>query len=334
MTEKKRYSLNEVKEIVKTEADKVIKENELKVDFMLFTKEEYFASDLYTELANKYSEEYARNLFNDGGHCYDKTIVVFINRNTGCDYYNDTNISLALWKSFHEIRHIMQKDIQYCNSIFEYILVVVGNNIRKRDLKFYKKYYHDFFHEVDANVYGLNKTMDVLEKYPDIKSNSEKLLMKYKKIWDMIYQTYDYNIIFNKFYELVANNILEYDFLFDNTSNPKKFHNPNNIYDKFKEDELESAYKVLTSDAYLNNLDYDSLTSDKVEIMIDAIEKTSEDWINKDELLKQFLADYDDTKGPQYYFDFFTEKKIAIDKRFELLEEVLKVLKEKKKFKK
>lgn len=328
MNEKKRYSLNEVKEIIKNETDKVIKEEELEVNCMIFTEDEYFASDFYKELCNKYSKKVADDLVNAGARYIGKNdIVVFIKQSNEAKMdYTGKDITLLLWKSFHEIKHIMQKDYKYNDNIIDFMLCVFCDTLNRYARDFYYEKYDDFFTEVDANVYGLNKTVEVLEKYPDIKNDSNELLMHTKELWDTIYQVHDYNVVFSKFFDIVkGSNKLRYSFLLNNEA--KKFHSPAIICDKFEEQNApESAYKILASDVYLKNLDYSALTGEEVKIMIDAVDKMSEDWIKKNEYLEHFLANYDTDKY-QYYLDFLANKHEDIDKRLELLEEVFNKLK-------
>lgn len=330
MNEEKRYSLSEVKEIIKKESAELISKEDLDVNFMVFTEDEYLASDYYQELVKKYSKKEADDFVNTGACIVGKSdVIVFIKQSNKVEFdYSGKDITLLLWKFFHEIRHVMQKDYKYNNDIIEYMLCVFCDVLNNYARNFYYEKYDDLFIEVDANVYGLNKTIEVLEKYPNIKNDSNKLLMKTKKLWDIIYQTYDYNVVFNEFFDVVRkDNRLGYSFLLSNDDEVKKFHKSTIICDKFKEkNKPESAYKILASDVYLKNLDYSSLTSEEVKIMLDAVERIIEDWINKNEYLKQVLANKD-ANIYQCYLEFLINRHKNIDKRLEFLDETFNKLK-------
>ena len=108
----------------------------------------------------------------------------------------------SLFTIFHELGHLMQEinkdsypdEIQ---ELFEWERYIINN-----DNGFYKRYHDSFYLEKDADMFALNKMLDLLKnEKPDIIMN---LINKYEAKKRIDFSSF-YNIIFQRYNHLLAN---------------------------------------------------------------------------------------------------------------------------------
>lgn len=108
----------------------------------------------------------------------------------------------SLFTIFHELGHLMQeinKDSypEEIQELFEWERYIINN-----DNGFYKRYHDSFYLEKDADMFALNKMLDLLKnEKPDIIMN---LINKYEAKKRIDFSIF-YNIIFQRYNHLLAN---------------------------------------------------------------------------------------------------------------------------------
>lgn len=325
----KRYTMKEVKLFLENEINPVIKESGLDVELKLMTKAEYFNSDIYKNYCKMGFEDYANNyLSNYLAFRKDKNLVILLENNKlevndgeqknveDANNYTKEEIISLLITAFHELGHFWQNNKDnydnYFNLFCESIEYIVMN-----DSKFYNSNWDKFYSESEADLYGLSMTMEILKKYPHLYEGNEEWLNDAKDIFECRINTYDFNLIFSKFNMLDKRSYSNVILSFIYKNNMQDFNSIETISCNLKKwNFIEGIVPILSSDAFLNTIDINSLNDNEISIMIDVLNEAYYDILAKIEILNDYLENYNDDK---FYF-----KRSYFNDRLDRLDNILK----------
>ena len=173
--------------------------------------------------------------------------------------------------TYHEIRHIIQF---HQRSKFTALERFCFNYLRyeKEYYDNHDKYYKSTYHEIDANMYGARKTMEL---YP---SNQELLEHYQKEYGSCICQkmTYDFDFFLEKYIENTEYNEEDFESEAYYKYQPiQTFWNQDRTFKSLKEILIDNNYykntdlknRIVTSNVYLNSINYDNLSDDEINLL-------------------------------------------------------------------
>lgn len=319
----KRYSIKAVKCFLENEINSVIKERNLVVKLRVFTKDEYFNSDIYKSYCDEGYRDYADDLYlQSNGFQLRNEIVIFLGKTSDeVEFgYNTREIIRLLSTSFHELAHQLQKNFDYYTNYLDLIYVLIEREVMCSNTKFYNNNWLNFFMEADADRFAFKALMDRKSKYPYLFEGNEDYLEKKRDDIVIRVETYDFGLIFNQF-DLLGKNL--------NSSNPismimgiiynsgtNKFNGIEDIADGSNELKFyELIYLVLGSESFLRTINFNDLNDNEIKIMKDVITKNYDEFCSKEEILESFSI--------KYKKDILIEKREMFEKRICQLENLL-----------
>ena len=178
-------------------------------------------------------------------------------------YMQDPSITEAIttFITYHEIRHILQYQKAELFTDYEHFCI---NYLRELNTKYIlNNEYHDSqYLEIDADIYGFDKTK---EKFKENKTICSYLQQQESKA---IYRknTYKFDYYFNNFIKKIQNGFNEETYQYNPYLNifwnkdgtfKKLFKIINNS--RFLKNSLLTA-RIITSDAYMATIDFDNMT--------------------------------------------------------------------------
>ena len=282
----------EIKELVTKEVEALNIEEQMKekvIIYPVFVKE-YYKSDYFNKnfkLATLKQKLFLITMpFNSYGAniSYNDTYIFLIK-------HNITNIidkiSLKgphqlvdlLRTVYHEFGHKYQEQKRNKYSSFDYLCITgIENFIKQENKNFYLKYHNYFLKEIDADLFSITKIEEYLKKnniYNEEKQYVEELRKKIIKQKE----NYDFDLIWEEFYSLCKKNksLIQTQPLIDIFFQPKTFQYKNiteicqnkriNLID------IETLYRIITSESYLNQLDLKKLLPEEINILKGAIKE-------------------------------------------------------------
>lgn len=294
-----------VKNIINEEAKKEnIKVNPHAVTITEYYKSDHFKKELKLQKGiNKF--KCFMKFFLLTGFNKDDEIYIFLK----LIRLNPIGLIKLLQTSFHELEHSRQIQYKYAradysqniNKIFipfeTTVINILEVQIAYHDYNFYEKYHDYFLQEIDANLYGYLKLKEYLEinkQHNDIKKGIDKHLLEYIdskiNLYNKKYDNYNFDLMFAKYHQLHninpnSDSPLD-DLIYENgTSNFKRILDiiivGMYIFDK------KTLYSIITSNSYLQELDFSKLTNDEITILIDALKSQKNINIQPNYLKKQ-----------------------------------------------
>lgn len=214
--------------------------NESKRDFRKanFDKESYGYYDYYTNSL--------------------KVFLSHIRKNKEISPNKDFYLLNLLINTYHEFHHCM--DYNQLSEVDELTLKAFVFLFEDECYDLYKKNAIEFYSEISANIYAYKKTTEILKKHPII----YKKVIEYfylLDLWQKIYYiNYDIESLLNK--KNPINSILPNN----------KVINRDLILDEYwTTQELETKYTIISSKFYLDNLEYNDLTKEELQILLKAL---------------------------------------------------------------
>lgn len=299
-------------DIIKRHITNVISEEQKKYrtnpEFFIFDKKDYLEDSKLIHLNNKYNlirnnkllENALRytgyfNYFKHikfnliGGYTDGKKITILLNDKTFKNDFND-QLYFKILATFHEFRHIGQKEefditnIEKPITNFHHFRYLLEDNCLRYLPPSYALAHDDFYFEIDANLYGIEKTDEYCAKN-NISAIEYQRRYKQRQYSKMI--TYDFDkfinlnrlitfsnqILANKFsknptYGMFFNKNGRFNKLSDITKNPLFY----SLDDKLK-------MEMLTSNSFLSSIDYD-LNDVEKNFLLENIDKKLSDLVN------------------------------------------------------
>ncbi len=207
-------------------------------------------------------------------------IVIFIN------YFKKyKNPLLNLIKNcFHETKHY----IQLTADDYDYIKFMrnLETILTEYDWNNYINYHDDFLFEIEANIYAINKTKELLKgKYPNIYKLEKDTIDKMEKDYNIDYMLYDAIEQFDRLLHIsnkiiIINTYPAFD-IFLNENNAFKpikniISNPN-----FEHVDKRIVHTVLSSNAFLKSIDMKKLSNEELVTLNESLQYTYNVYINQ-----------------------------------------------------
>lgn len=168
---------------------------------------------------------------------------------------------------YHEIRHILQAKRQDLFSSLENFCVFSLSYTN--NLKYYydEKFHDSMYNEIDANLYSYER---LYQKYSDNPEVANYIIKELNKVRYLKY-TYDFDYHFEKhalflkengLKKVPYNNVL-YEIFWNEDGTFKSF---SEVFSYLKNySSIDATVKVLTSDIFLNSIDFQELTDEEKE---------------------------------------------------------------------
>lgn len=242
-----------------------------------------------------YSEQYHEDI--------DEHILVFPTR---CLFQRNMKREYAvvelLKTCYHEVTHALQFEnrVNHYNIFQDIGIFNMEEAISFFDYKFYKKYHDKFMKEIDADYNGMIKASKYLkERNFDYYSDVKNYIDDKNVLFEARYKNYDMDFFINKIYDLYKNDSMNF---FSNNNSP--FYPYPSLFCKYRSCEFKSVsdimdsldiflnkekyltmlteqkvdenavyelfYSFVTSELFLNKLDFDSLSDNEINFMKNA----------------------------------------------------------------
>lgn len=209
-------------------------------------------------------------------------IVVFI------DYFKKyKNPILNLIKHcFHEAKHYIQLTVDD----YDYIKFIrnLETILTEYDWDSYINCHDDFLFEIEANIYAINKTKELLkDKYPNIYQLEKDNIDNIEKNYDLDYMLYDAIEQFDKLLHIallnkiiLINTYPVFDIFLNNINAFKSINdiikNPN-----LKNVDKRILYTVLSSNSFLNSVNMEKLSDIELDTLNKSLQYTYNIYINQ-----------------------------------------------------
>jgi hypothetical protein len=322
-------SIKRMQAIVESVIYDEAKQENLEVSTNAMTLVEYYKSDFFKNSIKLYKginkfEAIETPFKSKGINSYDE-IFVFLNHfNEIIKIGNNFYVLIELLKtSFHELAHSRQRKNRYVKKSsnegvpFETtVMIIFENEILNYNYNFYKTHHDRFLMEIDANLYGYIKTKEFIIDISGEYNRQNKLIngketfdeyLEYIddkiEFWSDRYDDYNFDLIFKKYHQIHKKNSnckwaidrLIYE---ENSSNFKRISDivdsKDNVFDK------KTIYSIITSNTYLEQLDFNKLTERDAIILVEALKYFKNDSVEEDDDEKEdnyLLNIYDSLKN-------------------------------------
>lgn len=180
----------------------------------------------------------------------------------------DAKNSVLFFGMYHESRHGMQKreDFDYLSMIMD-----MEAKIMAYDQNFYLKNYHRFYMEIDANLYGVKKLEDYMQKNPELFTKKDQeyvTFLKQRYAYDQ--NNYSFDQIFHKYDKVKRQSpyVREdpWDYLFYQKKKTRPFCETL-CFPELTEISQEFVYRLLTSKVYHRKKDYTKESLESLRIL-------------------------------------------------------------------
>lgn len=235
-----------------------------------------------------------------------KSIAIFFQRSeisSLLEYTRFTLKELILYYIvvlFHELEHHYQYDYRYITrktteiNLFDFTYdiehLVMGNN-----WEHYQAHHDEYWIEIDANLYSVNRTHTFLKSKGLMTKKIEKNLQKHKNKYLFALNNYDIHDFLHELHKIVREgskvDINNYWYLWLLYENNGQFNSIDDIIycaNKLEIDEEVLKY-FLSSKDFLESLDFNSLSKENKQVIISAIEYALQIEINRYKKNNEFL---------------------------------------------
>lgn len=182
--------------------------------------------------------------------------------------------------TYHEIRHIIQnKHKELFNSYEKFCINLCQVRLLVKGYKEYISNHNGFYHEIDANVYGIKMFENIANKNEKLHQTFEKYIKMFKGLYEFDSNNFD----FDKFFSLydkgiklqLINPSKEEQETFPFWDNNYNLKSPKEIIKikKLKNIEAKLIVSIMASSAYLENQNFDSLTLEEKNILLEILYK-------------------------------------------------------------
>ena len=217
----------------------------------------------------------------------EKNIVIILNHYQ--EKENSTSLADLIRTGYHEARHRYQDQVTMKKNQYESFLMNIEHIILQSHLGYYyyKNNHDSFMLEIDANIDSIDKTIEYLKKYPEIYKEFQEYLEEKQKKYQNDYLVYNPRKIFEILNKLIKNNP---DKILNKYSTLSMFYNSDGTFKSIStilnNSNLNSVDKriiniVLSSEAFLNQLDLENLNENEREYMINILKNTYQEEIKR-----------------------------------------------------
>lgn len=214
----------------------------------------------------------------------------------GSDKFVEFNrLAKIVTTTYHEIRHVLQHKKEDLFDDYEELCILSGDCVAYYS-KFDSKYIleHDkFYHEIDANLYGIKMAELLLKQDDRIYEMNKNYLERKKAKYEFEFNNYDFDEFFPYFCRaLKDNNITK---LGDSSfwDNNNDFRMPSEIVSRAKQEKVSEKLmlSILSSNAYLDSLNFTKISEEDSAIISNVISKKIIDLVDTIEINNQFYQD-------------------------------------------
>lgn len=300
-------NIQEMKKFIYQIVEKELQENQLDCHIFPITTIEFYQKllsskecPLLEKIFSLYYPFYSTGFYNQ----YSQEITIFLNHflKIKDNYLCQFNL---LFVCYHEIRHLYQNNFFSINTLEGY-LKYIEDNIRKFDFSDDYLFHHDkYSFEIGANLYGLQKAKKYfLQHYPNQLDNIKNTYDKFEHRFMIDYFSYDPIDTINWYILLMQRRYKEAHFIL---STNKEFPLPNKVSSIFLNDDYtckslteiinhpklssiskELIYSFITSEVFLNHIQYSSLNQEEKELFSKAINYAKTFYQNQKNTLTQY----------------------------------------------
>lgn len=293
--------IKEIKEKCKKVIEEEAKKQEVELNIEPLTIVEYYDSDAFKEKTTIEKTMTKFTLINVGGLFDNETqkIIIFTDRMGKSEKIESPNkLAAALFASYHEFKHQLQYLEKEMTETEKFIISLEGV-IKTFFYKEYRINHDKYYMEIDANLYGINKTKKYFYQFePDLYSEAKEYLTeKWEKTTRKHLENYNFQKTITKFYLLylfkgINLNSLNIPGLEIFINKDNHFRNPKDILDRFQKSNLDETVfnDILSSNIYLKDIKIKDLTKEDKDILSNVLIKEL-DKINN--LIKNNNQNYD-----------------------------------------
>lgn len=290
---KNNISFDEMKEIAKYAINEEKKKDNLEVPITFLSIGEYYKSDIFKKrIKLQKIDKKVKALttpFNCNGlHAYSE-IFVFTNKIDRIFYLNKDNQLINLLKtSFHEYSHHHQLKNNNDYGTDTKFYLDIEDFIDFNSSNFYNKYYDVLLSEIIADFSGLIKTRNFLKQFPKYYEKHKSKIDKDISFYKICLEYYSFSFFLNKLHEIVLTGNFDFEYKIESfyKSNTSEFKS---IIEIIKKHSLSISYKILTSEAYIKNLNLPSLELWEISFIKKLLENSLIEEKNKIQNIKTYL---------------------------------------------
>lgn len=292
MNKEKEQRLSQLKKESKAILEEESKKLGAKIDINPLTLVEYYKSDIFKQKTTLQKIQRGYSLINAGGFYDSETseIVIFVDRMGYSEKVNSINkLAAVIQATYHEYKHQLQHMGKTLTKGQKFI-IEIERCLISLDNSHYKKHHNEYFMEIDADIYGTKRTYEYMAKQHPDEINETKIYLD-KRLSDALHNriNYDSQKMFDKFYKRCKQknyqiNTLNVPNIFIFIDNNNEFYPLKRIMKAYQMgaiiDEL-TLLTVLGSKSYLKNLNYQSLTIEEKQFMLNIINKILENEVKR-----------------------------------------------------
>ena len=235
----------------------------------------------------------------------ERDICIFINGTNKVNF--PKKLASIIKTTYHEIRHFQQYNEEMNDDYFSYedfIKLYEIFLITQTSKSDYKARHDEYFLEIDANVYGISKTKEYLEKHNLLTEENRIFIEEKSKEYQLDYDKYDIQLTLKKFHEICQNkHIKNIDFWFFDifyTNDLKKFKSINEIMSNPDIEKIDKRIirDILSSEHFIKSVDFSTISEQEKNILMNALNETLEIYTRKrTNCIKQFQQETIDSKN-------------------------------------
>ena len=305
---KETFTIKDLKQLLKEAFEFDYDKHKGKVKFFPLTIVEWHKSDVYKgqlSLDNIQGNilEWRRPFDCGGAYFYaQKTFAVFFQRTETIKLLERYDLTLDkllvyfLTTIFHELQHYYQDILDELDEVnlFSYL---VCQFVQKYNPQDYEDYHDEYWYEIDANLYGIERAYEFFKSKGMLTEEIEKILQEDKKQYLFDLNNFDIHLFFTEVHEIVQENpeidIADYWFLNIFYDDSRRFRPIAEILELA--DDYEVGEEILniffSSKEFLDSFGFNSfsLSLEQKQIIMSAIEYALETEINRRKKNREIL---------------------------------------------
>lgn len=264
-----------------------------------------------------------------------KQIFCILDKYKNVPLLRNCRLDFLIMTAYHEVRHRFQEQVMLKQNTYESFLMQIEYGIKSSTIISgpdgfidYRIKHDRYMIEIDANNYSINKTIEYIKKYPEVYSKFKEKLEKRQKNYKQDLELYDPYSMFEKINKLIKDNSKE---VLNKIQILNIFYNEDGEFKSLTEilkEKDKVDYRiielVLSSNAFLKQLDLNSLSTLQQEYMLNLLNKVYSLEVDK----QQKLQDSDTYDNLRDYLYNLKERLVSLSIKREFLKILNKKLEE------
>ena len=288
--------IKQLKEIITEIANEEKKKVSVDYDIEILTVIEYYKSLIFKKKLSLH--KIYMPIWANGFHNLDqKNIGILIHSNTKLSF--PEKLVEIIKTTFHEMRHAYQYNCDESSDEYQSYLdfVIKFEEVtRAFETSDYKNKHDQYFFEIDANVYGVNKAFEYLEEKNLLTEENRKFLelMKIKYEFDLV--NFDIQKLLKKFHEICRTKEVSSTHWFMQifyTENLRQFKSISEILSNPDINRIDKKIlrDILSSEHFIASIDFSVLTEEEINVVLNALNETIELQIERRIKFMKFFQD-------------------------------------------